>query len=497
MHDIFVVSDLHLGRGKNPRTARYYPLEAFFYDEDFEQFCRHLCEEARIHNRPFRLVVNGDAFDLLRIEPEDDGRASPALFARRYGPVLTPVLAARLMEQILVGHPRFVAALAMVLRSGFEVVFLPGNHDIEIQWETVQDVLRAHLRNRLLELGDDDPDVERSLERLGFRQWFYYEEGRVWIEHGCQYDTENSFQYPLRAGLVDAPDTLHEAEQDLPLGNFFQRYLYNAFGHITFIVPTARANVRYFKWLLVNQPRLLLRVMVSHAPFGFQVIRRIAQTLELSTKRRLSEHHGTELNRMAETSGLGDKLREIDALKAKKADVVSATREIGWQLAKFGGGALVVALCSAALWFSGFLAINQLQSGFGLKTLLFLVLNFIGLAGVVGVVVFALLRASPPEDASPLQTAAGRIGDILSVPVVSFGHTHEEVVAPLGRAYPTPSGWYFNTGTWIAIFTHDVLIPRERVQYTFLRIRGHEGELLRWSPERDKALPVVLLEDGR
>src|SRR6476659_2706608 len=111
---------------------------------------------------------------------------------------------------------------------------------------------------------------------LRFDPWFYYEPGRIWIEHGCQYDPENAFRYMLRGELSGAAEPVLEAEHDMPLGNFFQRYLYNAFGHITFVVPTARAHLRYIKWLLVNQPRLLLRVLSSHLPFLFQVLRRLA-----------------------------------------------------------------------------------------------------------------------------------------------------------------------------------------------------------------------------
>jgi len=38
-------------------------------------------------------------------------------------------------------------------------------------------------------------------------------------------------------------------------------------------------------------------------------------------------------------------------------------------------------------------------------------------------------------------------------------------------------------------------MPRERVQQTFLRVRGGDAELLRFSPGRDAAMPVVLLEE--
>ena len=41
--------------------------------------------------------------------------------------------------------------------------------------------------------------------RLRFEAWFHYEPGRIWIEHGCQYDPENAFRFPLRSRLADEP----------------------------------------------------------------------------------------------------------------------------------------------------------------------------------------------------------------------------------------------------------------------------------------------------
>jgi hypothetical protein len=92
-----------------------------------------------------------------------------------------------------------------------------------------------------------------------------------------------------------------------------------------------------------------------------------------------------------------------------------------------------------------------------------------------------------------MRRAATKLAALARVPIVTFGHTHEEVIARLDD--DGASAWYFNTGTWIAVFTADTLLPRERVQYTFLRVRGHRGELMHWSPGRREAFPVVLLEE--
>ncbi|RYF09432.1 MAG: hypothetical protein EOO40_06890, partial [Deltaproteobacteria bacterium] len=322
-HELYVLSDLHMGRGKNPETRRFYTLETFFWDEDFARFCDWLCRDAAARDSRFKLIFNGDTFDLLRIEPDPDA-VSASEHERRFGPVHTPAQAAKTVGQILEGHRGFVAGVAQVLNAGYEVIFLPGNHDVEVQWAPVQqEVQRSVLQQVRMRYGEAAEAAAAPL--LQFAPWFYHEPGRVWIEHGCQYDPENSFRYPLRGPLAQMPDALHETEQDLPLGNFFQRYLYNFFGHITFIVPTTRANMRYVKWLLLHEPRLLVQVAVSHGPFVFQVLRRLAQANR--TARQVLHHtHAQELDSISQTSGLGLRLLAIDQLKEVRADAVQAVR---------------------------------------------------------------------------------------------------------------------------------------------------------------------------
>ncbi len=490
MRDIVVISDLHLGRGKNPATGRYHHLEAFFYDEDFGQFCSWLCREADESKIDFKLVFAGDTFDLLRIDPER--KPGAGAWERRYGSTLTPALAANLVGEILAGHPGFVTALAHVLSAGYEVIFLPGNHDMEMQWKPVQQVIRRAVSERAAALGDQAAAVTAD-RRLSFSPWFHYEPGRIWIEHGCQYDVENSFEYPLRSGLSDHPDAAREVEKDLPMGTFFQRYLYNAFGNITFIVPSSQANLRYFRWLLVNKPRLLARVLTSHFPFFLQVIRRIAKLA--STPRALAKVSAEELAALDQQERLDGKLTKVAALKATHGTAAMVARGLILQFIKVVGIAILLALMVAGLWFAGFNAIAQLGVGFGLKAVLFVILNFLFLIVLASGVGYLLLRPPRAPPLRPMRRAAAQISDLLEVPLVVFGHTHDEVVWRLRRK--NGDGWYYNTGTWIAVFTHDQLLPRERVQYTFLRVRDQNAELLHFSPGRGEAIPVILLEDDR
>lgn len=495
VRDLYVISDLHLGRGRSPATRRWARLECFLYDEDFLAFCRWLRKDAR---GPVRaaLVLNGDVFDFLRIEPDPDPGARGA--EKRYGPPPTPDVAAAMVADILAGHPQFVEALAELLAAGHEVIFLPGNHDLEVQSAPVQEVIRRVL-SAALERLRAPPGADG---RLTFEPWFVYEPGRVWIEHGCQYDPENAFRFPLRTRV---PPALARAvaEGDQPLGNFFQRYLYNAFGSITFIVPSGRANYRYFRWLLANEPRLLVRVAFDHGRFVWQVLRRLARVPVDGWREVAGAAHEAELRVLAERSGLGGRLADVDALKAKGADAVRAATGIARQAARLGLGALLAALLALGVFTAASAAIETLSDGIGLRALLMLLL-YLFFATLTGVgLVAAALRLPADRPPKPLRRAAARIARTVRAPLVVFGHSHEEVIMPVTaageeaeRGEPA-AAWYFNTGTWIAVFTHDVLLPRDRVQYTFLRVRGLEAELLHFSPGRGGALPVVLLEEDR
>jgi UDP-2,3-diacylglucosamine pyrophosphatase LpxH len=500
MHDLIVLSDLHMGRGINPDTRKFYTLENFFFDEDFARLCDYLCRDAANRAVPFKLIFNGDTFDLLRIDTLPQEHGTP-WHEQRFGPPHTPEQAAITISEIMRGHKAFVRGLGQVLNAGHEVIFLPGNHDIEMQWAPVQAQVRQALMEAI-QLAYGEQAAKDAGPLLRFLPWFYHEPTRIWIEHGCQYDPENSFKYLLRGSLAngvagaDAQAVAYvDTEQDMPLGNFFQRYLYNAFGHITFIVPSTRANIRYVKWLLLNAPSLLFRVIFSHGPFVFQVLRRLSRQSDKAAQRALEQAHAQALEQLSQDSGLSDRLRAIDSLKEVRADAVQAAKSLGWQALKMLSSTLLFAVLVAGLWFFGLYFITELAVSIGPKALLFLFMTLLLALATAGAILWLMVGSPVDVPPRPMRRAAARIAALLDVAVVSFGHSHDEEIWRLDR----PEGsraWYCNTGTWIAVFTHDVLMPRERVQYTFLRVQGTEAALMHWSPGRGEPLAVVLLDEG-
>jgi UDP-2,3-diacylglucosamine pyrophosphatase LpxH len=477
--ELIVVSDLHLGRGRNPRTGRWYRLEAFFYDDDFAGFCAFLCRDAAARGSKLRLVLAGDVFDLLRVDSDLDGAGPP-----RFEPVASPGAAAELMSAILAGHPGVVAGLRSVLLAGHEVVFVPGNHDIELQWTVVQERIRSAIAADL-PAGADPGAVD---DRLRFSPWFHHEAGRIWVEHGSQYDPEGAFRYPLRDPVLPASSAA--LERDLPLGNFFQRYLFNGFGATAFLVPSSDANQRYMKWMMLHRPRMLARVVARYVPFAFQYLRRLGRSGQ-DPASTASVQHARTLGELGASSGLGERLLLVDALKQVKTDVQQAAVGTARRIARVFSSATLLALLGAALWYLTIEVPRLLSWDLVPRLLTFLGMSLVVLLLALGGLVYFLLRGDDGPAELGLPWAAERIADIVDVPLVVFGHTHGESVHPL----PRHRGWYFNVGTWIGVFPRDVLLPRSNVQYTFLRVIGREPQLLYFDPARGAALPVILLED--
>jgi UDP-2,3-diacylglucosamine pyrophosphatase LpxH len=130
-----MISDLHVG---SPENAT---LEDFRCDVEFE---RLLLEEVpeKAAGHPASLVIAGDFIDFPQICPEF-GRESRW---ERLG--TTEEQSLFRMRKAIEGHPRVFEALAKLLEKDNHVVLLPGNHDIDVHFESVRAALVTAMRPR-------------------------------------------------------------------------------------------------------------------------------------------------------------------------------------------------------------------------------------------------------------------------------------------------------------------------------------------------------------
>lgn len=164
-HEVFVISDLHLGGfGQKPGPG----------DRGFRMFTQTQNLASFISGVAARpsaeLVINGDFIDFLA-EGTGDGVWLPFIEDES--------VAAEALQRVIKGEKPVFSALAKLVQSGKRLVILLGNHDLELSFPRV--------RNELCrELG--------VVEGSGIRfilDGEAYSIGDVLIEHGNRYDPLN------------------------------------------------------------------------------------------------------------------------------------------------------------------------------------------------------------------------------------------------------------------------------------------------------------------
>lgn len=435
-HHYLVLSDLHLG-----------DIEEHADGWKAHKSARHCFDDAlaevvgRLSNRGApgderTLVLNGDIVDFDLVTSVPDAPPWPVSAAeRRHGLDATPEKSAWKLERVLADHPRFVRMLAEVLAAGHRVVYLLGNHDRELCFSEVRAAFASSVERAAEEAG-----LSVDVSRLRFEPWFFYEPGRIYVEHGQQYDYYTSFRYLLDP-VVREGDTTALA---LPMGNLSNRRLMT---HMGFFNPHASDYIlnvfRYFThWL--KHYAFTRRSLVFHWVFGsIGVMWKL-----LETKRKLHADppdYDRALRSYAERTGLPEStLRALDELKRMPITTrwYRVLREF-WMdrilaAAFFTSGTVALAVSPIPLWIKLMVPITS-----------FPLLYFIYESLVHGETVFtAADRASE---------YARRVAAIFDARVISFGHTHAPELVPLG-----PSTSYVNTGTWAPVWQDgdpDALVP--------------------------------------
>jgi membrane-associated phospholipid phosphatase/UDP-2,3-diacylglucosamine pyrophosphatase LpxH len=265
--EIFVVSDFHLGQGRNPETGRFWRTENFLSDQAFLRFLDY----ARPGPRKL-LYINGDTFDFVRVcgwpkeraELEEWSRFLDQLGVRKAPDELAAAISKKELRfgletddyksvwkllQIGKGHGEFFQALAGWVNRGGLLLFAKGNHDLELYWPLVREALGQLLRQH-------GADAEAMAAQV-----YYCDNslsiGNVYFEHGHRYDPQqridDSDKSPV---LADKPGQLK-----LPLGIFVNRYLINQLEKLEPFLGSVRPTERILWMLLRKHPVAAVTVL--------------------------------------------------------------------------------------------------------------------------------------------------------------------------------------------------------------------------------------------
>lgn len=185
---LFVISDLHLGPGRDAATGEWNILEDFRDDESLCAFLRETGQSPR----PVELVIAGDFIEYPQIlpdialnSPEDRLGCSEAESIER-----TAVLLGQ-RPDIASGHPLVFAALREFMMHGHSITIIPGNHDIDLLWDGVWAMFFDAIY---------PPGAPGTLRLVPFSYTVgSAETGRVVIQHGHEHDVANAFGDEMRA----------------------------------------------------------------------------------------------------------------------------------------------------------------------------------------------------------------------------------------------------------------------------------------------------------
>ena len=498
-----VVSDFHMTSGKNPGTGVTAPTEDFFWDEEFRDFLAHYSAAGES-----TLIINGDLFDFLKVLvfPTKSEMASYGIHEgevnRAYGLRCSEPAGVFQIDKIVDGHPVFFTALVDFLLAGNRVIILKGNHDVQLFWGAVRDRVYYRLE------GIAPPGEKQAIrQRLEFLPWCYLVPGLLYVEHGNQYEYTTSFRNFLKPELpIDFPGTSKQIELDL--SGFLVRYVLNGLKPIDPLSDSIRPQSKYFEMFWQAHPFLFLTTIGTTVKY---VLKAFAKARELGSgslakacldiRRENLRLIGNEAKRFAEgdearAESIEKSLRLFDARKAPPV-LTSGAWKFLWSEIEAPLKALLLLLPLYALMFlvdlnAEVMSLIDDWSPSVWKSLLLglCALKVPQIAGFVllGIVMIWIYQKSGAKKGRrgvslditrKVRRDAQYIARQLGVKFVTFGHTH---YADVFRC--SEKSWYFNTGTWMTIFSPEEQIYREAHQFTFLKVENEEAELLRWNPDR-------------
>lgn len=464
-HNLIAVSDLHLGSDLRDGVDVAALREKRGFDVELAAMLDHY-RESRRGGLPWKLVLNGDVFDLvavtLRPAPGEQLAFTLTKEDLSYGLGAEEAKTIWKLRRILERHELLVRALARFIDAGNALVVVRGNHDAELAFAGAQTALKEGLADRAHPLPGEGRDA--FLARIAIHRWFYLEPGGIWFEHGHVYDEWSTTE--------DLPWSDGRGGLKLAISSQVIRYFSNVVEGGAELVDGTDG------WGVVDYLRFGLRVGNPLAVVGLYLAMLwrllkgpLAQSLLLS--RRAVATAGARLFERVDPGAAHFQLlrAHLARLLGKEAD--HQALELLRLLKSPAGRRLPDVLRLFYLDQLGLLGIVGLAAvvaGHEGRTLGARVFDWgaIGLGFVTTSLALASMRrtASHPK----LRDAARRVAEVMRVRTVVMGHSHHAVDEPL------PSGArYVNLGSWT-----NQLAATDAEGFPHLLVVRGEARLCRW-----------------
>lgn len=475
MCNLLLLSDNHLGEYIKEHARIDYLKKMGEIDKDLCDFFEYYANN-RQGGRPWRLVINGDFLDFLTVtvRPSDEAQQSTPGLALDpeellFGLDSDEEKVVWKLERMFERHRLAFTFLADFVGKGNYLEMLYGNHDAEFFWSEAKDTFVRLLVD--VYFGSERVPGHSRREfasRVRWHEWFYYEPGEFYIEHGSQYDDFSSFEYRLCPIVPFRSDDLA-----MPVSHMIIHYFVN---HMEGFRTHGKDNwtmVDFLRWLIGQGWDKSKFIIKSYIEMSRRIIR-YARTLQEADHSEVKAAHEAAMEDQAERYGLEAKtVRDIDALRntpvhytttgAIQAGSVDIWAYMLCYMVLLAGMLTVFSGWKAKLvvivvWSGLVMARKHIIRGF----------RNLFMGGEVSTVV-----------APKLDEAAERLARLLDVRYVIMGHTHKPVVRKVRH---DPPCYYINTGAWLAPEKPERHRGgcRSALTYAVIDVDEREHQLLRW-----------------
>ena len=447
---LVILSDVHLSQAHpetdgDPRWMRYRRRD-LHPDPDFSRLIDLIL--TRHADDSIELVMNGDVLD-YDAPWVKDGVSSFDEFP------LTEQGCAEHTERLLADHPVWFDSIARVLLRGHRVLFLSGNHDIELCWPAVRAVIKKDLARRWKALFDSAASAGPTEgltppqdldQRVRFRTWFHVTEDGVYIEHGSQYDHLNGVRYAMLPYTSDRT-RVHPVFGKQAFKRTGSRMGYfNPYYEETFYMG-AIGYLRHFATHYFGSHRHIVRTWL------FGMLRTMAEIF----RHRHDEDWTADMVRLAqqETGASEEAILATHALTVRPGEhtMIPLLRE-AW-LDRVGLGLATALLATATYLLAG-------RTG-----------ALIAAGALVGLFITYEILTPKPDlrtyDSAPPEVK--NLWHIHGAVAICMGHTHRPF------SHWEREGFYGNSGSWCPAF-HDEACERPVLDgRPFLMLWTHDGDV--------------------
>lgn len=458
-----IISDLHLCEAE-PVNRKYplwkkYKTRQFFFDTDFRDFLAEIEKLAK--GEPIELIFNGDTFDFDSVTktPKDPPyrlsriEKTMGLFSQSDKSVFK-------IKTILNDHPIFMNSLRDFVGRGHRIVFVIGNHDLEMIWPDVQRIITKAICPR--------PELQ---ENVRFCEFFYISNQDTLVEHGHQYDPYCRAEDPIHPFVL----RYNRIETKIPFGNLACRYMINAMGFFnpyteSNYIMSVREYARFFFRYIARAQPLLILTWLRGATLT------MAHTLRDRLRVPLKDPMVVE-----------ERIEEIARRSNSKARVVRELRELAvpsaasqpFQIAReLWLDRAVIVLLFFLLCFQGLILVKQVfeLSFFWLFIPLLLFTPFF-------IFYSASFQSKVASFKEPKENILATAGYLTGTRRVVYGHTHivrHEIIGPIE---------HLNSGTWSPAFK-DVDSTQIMELKTFVWLSPQE-------PSGDRRAQMYMIKRGK